>query len=304
MSPSERPPRSARHVRRAGTRPGLEGRYGLPGQRRSGARSRRGAASSSLSAARTALSGLKLPSVTLKLPGASWRGAAAALIVAAGLLATSYATAVRSVEVSGTKTLAASKVEESAKEALGKQWLGSIVPTVNTGAIERELLAAEPGVKEVSVSRRLPNRITVTVVERSPSLNWKSGGQRFVIDADGTVIGATPPSYDALPTVVDNTNLPVKAGDRVVPATFIIFTSDVTKQLADMKLKPVGFSVPQTTTELYVKTDKNYTIKFDTTRPAADSGKDLAAVLKQLGALKKTPAEYIDLRVPNKAYYR
>ena len=60
----------------------------------------------------------------------------------------------------------------------------------------------------------------------------------------------------------------------------------------------------ESTLDLYAKTDKGYVVIFDTSRPVGEGIGDLKVVLASLAAQKRTPAEYIDLRVSGKAYYK
>ena len=104
-------------------------------------------------------------------------------------------------------------------------------------------------------------------------------------------------------TVIDTANIPVKPGDRVAPGRFVRFTQDIADGLPSQTgLRIENFQVPESTSEVYVKTDKGYLIKFDTTRSALEQLKDLALVIKNLNG--KVPAQYIDLRVAGRAYYQ
>jgi cell division protein FtsQ len=47
---------------------------------------------------------------------------------------------------------------------------------------------ANPWVKEARIYRRLPNRITMTVTERTPSVILEAGAERFLMDDEGMVI--------------------------------------------------------------------------------------------------------------------
>lgn len=300
MKPQNRPPRSARNVRRAASRPSLGERYSTARQIRAGRnRRRRTQTGSSLQ-----MVGARLPKIKVELSVSLWRAAAvavAALIVVVGFLSL---TAVKTITVKGQRALETEHVTKLAQESLNKQWFGGSLPFVNTGAVKDALLDGDAAIKTAKVSRRLPGTVQIEITERAPSLNWKSGAERYVIDSDGTAIGPTPPAYEGLPMVQDNSALPVKAGERVVPTSFVSFTTDIIAQLKGAGIGVKAMAVPQTTTELYVTTDKKYVLKFDTTRPAADQFGDLQKVLAQLNTLKKTPQEYIDLRVENKAYYR
>lgn len=236
----------------------------------------------------------------------SWiKLAAAGVAVLLVLALLSRATKFERISFQGNNGVDARQLEKVASEGLRKQWFGRNTALINTSALGSYIEENEPGVKQAKVKRRLPNRLEVIIEERQPSLNWRSGNSTFLLDVDGTVIGRPTGVYAKLPTVIDTNNLPVKAGERVVTAAFVKFCSEFLAQLpAQAGLQPVESRIAETTSEIYVKTDKGYTLKLDTTRPPAGEMADLKAVLGELSRSRKQPAEYIDLRIPNKAYYK
>lgn len=234
----------------------------------------------------------------------SWRQLALIVLILASIVGFFYLTQLNTIKVTGNKALSVAKITEYTKAGLSRQIFGGSLPLINTGALEKYLEETDPAIKSAQVSRAWPSTLLVVITERQPSLNWKSGGESYVLDIDGTVIGPTPAAYASLPTVIDNTNLPVKEGSRVAGDQFISFTGAILGKLKAAGITATSLSVPETTTELYVRTSQGYTIKFDTTRTADSQFTDLQLVQKQLQALKKTPAEYIDLRIEHKAYYR
>lgn len=225
------------------------------------------------------------------------------LAVVGGLVMMAYGWFnIRTIDVEGVKSLPAELVRTKTETALGKAFFGRNLLTMRAGKSTRELQAAEPLLKTVTLERHWPNRLKVIVEERQPSLNWTSGNQTFLIDGDGTAIG--PTTEPGLANVVDSTNLPVKPGDRVAPRRFVEFIGNLNAQIPSSGVKVTGYRVPDTTSEVYAVTEMGYIIKFDTTRGAGDQMADLVKVLQTLSQLRKSPAEYIDLRIPNKAYYR
>jgi cell division septal protein FtsQ len=143
------------------------------------------------------------------------------------------------------------------------------------------------------------------MTERQPLLAWKSGVQVFALDVEGVAVSYQSDVGLKLPVVEDSTNLPVKIGDRVVPARFVSFATGVIATMPKKTgLQITGLRIPDTTSELYVVTSRKFFIKFDTTREVDEQVGDLKAVLDTLSKQNKTPAEYIDLRIAGKAYYK
>lgn len=207
---------------------------------------------------------------------------------------------IKAVGADGSPDLAAQKQAETLikKNFMWGNWL-----FLTGKKLSDAMRGGDSAVKTVIVKRQWPNKVLITVSLRRPTLNWQTGERKYQLDSDGTIIG--PANNDKLPTITDTSNLPVRAGDRVVPSRFVTFCQDILLQLKPQTgLNVASLRIPDTTSELYVQTDRNYFIKFDTTRPAGDELADLKLVLSQLGKLGKSPNEYIDLRVAGKAYYK
>ena len=74
-----------------------------------------------------------------------------------------------------------------------------------------------PAVQSVRVEVKLPDTITVTVVERQPRLVWVVGDQRFVVDDTGLLFGKVDEAGDPIDLPAGYTP-PLPGGDRS-PAT-------------------------------------------------------------------------------------
>lgn len=209
-----------------------------------------------------------------------------------------------SIEVKGTSSLTPAQVEKHIDSSFDRHITWRNLLTLNQGAFERDLLKREPKLKSVQAKPKWPKKLLVEVVEKHPSVVWRSGNQNWLLDLDGTVISEAGDTT-GLPVVTDSKNLPVSVGKAAVPARFVEFTSSIASQMQiQTGLKMTELIVPDTTTELYVKSDRGYVIKFDTTRPAGDQLTKLKTVLAELQKLGRTPAEYIDLRIESKAYFK
>jgi cell division septal protein FtsQ len=173
--------------------------------------------------------------------------------------------------------------------------------TLSSAKLSTSLIALDPQLKAVEISRVWPHSIRVVVTAKQPALAWSTGNQSYLLDRDGTVIGNLP-NGSTLPTVVDGSNLPVQKGQQVVTATFVTFCNELLTDIPKTGITITGLRVQDTTFDLYAQTNRGYQLIFDTTRPAADEVADLMTVEKTLAG--KTPAHYIDMRIAGKAYYQ
>ncbi len=211
-------------------------------------------------------------------------------------------TLISSIKVTGTSNLSSKDVERLVRSNISRNPWYAHYFTIGGLNLNRTLPEQEPRIKSVTVKKTFPSTITVTIVERQPGVVWVSAGENWEVDIEGIIIGAAG-SKKPMATVLDTANIPVKPGDRVAPSRFVQFTQDIADSLpAKTGLAIENFQVPESTSEVYVKTSKGYSIKFDTTRSAADQLNDLVLVIKNLNG--KVPGQYIDLRVAGRAYYQ
>ncbi|MBI3984017.1 hypothetical protein HY346_01845 [Candidatus Microgenomates bacterium] len=229
-----------------------------------------------------------------------WLLAGLGVVFAVGALV--LAGTVRQVEVEGSSQ--PETIRQTAQQLLADSWLGWHLLGVDSAAFAERLATAKVDtVAAVSVQRNwLSGRLVIKVEERAPALRWQTHGQVYAVDQLGVVTqeGSGQPK-GRLPLVIDATNLPVVVGQTVAPPTFVSFVQELTaKMTAIIKLTYQRGRVLDTTNELYVDTPAGWYIRFDTTRSATE----------QLGAVKSLldrrvkPADYVDVRLPYKAYYR
>ncbi|MBW4061870.1 FtsQ-type POTRA domain-containing protein [Candidatus Saccharibacteria bacterium] len=190
-----------------------------------------------------------------------------------------------------------------AKQILGASWSLGNALTFNGSSFSSKLTAMDATIKSVSTTRLLPSGLRVVVTFKQPSLGWLSGNEGHLLDVDGTAIGVLP-AGNKLPVVTDDSNLPVTAGQAVVAPRFVSFVTGVSKQLPNTGLTATKYEIKDTTFDLYVTTNKGYQLILDTSRPVGDEMGDLTAVLNNLKQTGKTPAQYIDLRIAGRAYYK
>ena len=182
-------------------------------------------------------------------------------------------------------------------------WSQGNLLTLDEGQLVSNLQLADPMVRSADVKRQWPHGLQVSVLLKRPSMGWSSGNQRYLLDSDGTAIGVLP-AGSALPVVNDGSNLPVQSGKQVVSARFVAFVTALVPALAQQHIGVRGLDIKDTTFDLTVTTDKGYNLMFDTSRSVGDELADLRSVQALLASQKKAPAEYIDLRIAGKAYWK
>lgn len=197
----------------------------------------------------------------------------------------------------------AGEIQSAALKLTDSNWKWGNQLTFDAESFTSRLKEEDPALKDVSVKRKGLNTLVVTATLKQPSLGWNTGNQTYVLDRDGTIIGTVTGS-PAFPVIVDGSNVPVQTGQRVVSANFVQFVQQVVPALAATGITVTRFDIKDTTLDLSAQTNKGYKLLFDTSRGAEEEVADLRAVQRLLASQKKVPAEYIDLRIAGKAYYK
>lgn len=211
---------------------------------------------------------------------------------------------VRTISVEGSRNYSSSLVTGSVRDQLHSHWWWRNLTLLDTRHLQANLLKQQPQLASLDISRHWPSQLTLNVTERNPNMLWRSGDQLYVLSSEGIVTAQVKGSAPKLPIVEDTTNLPVKLGSQVVPERFVSFSLELIRLLPKHGLQVTNLKVSASTTEVYAIVNQGYYIKFDTTREASSEVGDLTKVLALLKSQNKKPAEYIDLRIEGKAYYK
>lgn len=183
---------------------------------------------------------------------------------------------------------------------LAKNWL-----FLNQQDLKGYLQKTFTGQETITVSKKFPNHLSVVTDEQKPGLIWKTGSRTYILSTSGRVISEQQKADNsALPQVIDSTNLPVEVGSRVAARDFVNFVSKVGDFMKANKIGVEKMYVLDTTSELYVKTQAGYDIKFSTNQNPDSATRSLKATLDLINQQNKKPSSYIDLRVEGRAFYK
>lgn len=197
-----------------------------------------------------------------------------------------------------------------AQKILSSNLLNHTKFTVNTGGFEKAFREEFPEVDDVSLALPIVSRrpiVTVSIAE--PQMILTAGGKAWVLDKRGTVImqasDLSKQVRDSLPVVQDQSGLEVSAGKTVLPTEDVTFIAEVIAQLKAKQIKPESITLPKAAHEVDIKpVGQPYTIKFSVDTSAREAAGAYLAVKQNLEASQTAPAQYIDVRVPGRAYYQ
>lgn len=181
---------------------------------------------------------------------------------------------------------------------------------INTPALEKRLQTDFPELATVTITIPLTNRRPILAIEGAvPVLVLKTKTGQYVLGTTGKVVlessHVRPEVLAKLPVVQDDSGLQIKVGETALTKADTQFIREVTHQLTEKQLSIDSLILPTIANQLEVRiTGEGYLIKFDTKGDARIQVGTYLAVRDKLAREGKRPAEYIDVRVEEKAFYK
>jgi cell division septal protein FtsQ len=182
---------------------------------------------------------------------------------------------------------------------------------VPTDQVEQKILHDVPQVRDIHILRKLPGTLKIIVQEKKPALLLVSGGSYYFVDAEG--IAYENASLDVLPGVVlptvknSDSLAKVTLGTNAVEGSFVDFITEAQKKLPEIAHAQIAeMRIPSLATrEVHFLLDRNWKILMDTTRSAEGQLDILSRLLEDtIPDEEQQTLEYIDLRIPNRVYYK
>lgn len=125
------------------------------------------------------------------LAAATWAGLPQAGAVAVAEEIGHAGFRVEGIEITGAKRMDAMTVYAVALDQRSRA-----MPLVDLGGV-REKLLTYGWIADAQVSRRLPDKLVINIIERTPAAVWQNKGQLTLIDSDGVLL--EPVSVEAMP---------------------------------------------------------------------------------------------------------
>lgn len=199
---------------------------------------------------------------------------------------------------------------EAAKQILGRSINAKTKLSIDSVSFDRQMKERFPEIAQTSITLPLMGRrpiVELAIVR--PSLLISTTRGVYVVDDRGRAImdarevkGVTDLK---LPVVSDEAGPVVKAGQKILTEQAVTFITTFNKQLQNKGVSVRSISPAPSATEVSVRlNDYQYIVKASlATDPRLAAGRFLA-LKGNLEQQRISPAEYIDVRVEERAYYK
>lgn len=181
--------------------------------------------------------------------------------------------------------------------------------TINTDSIATKYEQQFPELNAVSIVIPLLGHTPVLEIRPSQSIIILSNPQgKFVINQQGNAVlqlDNTLINKYQLPVATDNSGFKVSLGHQVLPSASIAFIKTVEDQFTAKSQTIQSMTLSTTPYELDVQVrGLPYFIKFNLlSNPLYSTGTYFSAI-KLFNASNPAPSQYIDIRIPGRAYYK
>jgi hypothetical protein len=181
---------------------------------------------------------------------------------------------------------------------------------IRTKDLERKLGDQFPELKGVSITIPLVSRRPIIAIESTdPALVIITPTSNYIIDNEGRAILKTN-NLDKfaslkLPRITDESGLEPTLGKTSMPSATTDFIREIMHQLTAKHLEIESLTLPKIANELHVRAKgEGYVVKFNILGDPRTQAGTYLAINDRLAHDNIKPAEYIDVRVEEKVYYK
>lgn len=206
-----------------------------------------------------------------------------------------------------SKDILQKKVESELKKSL----LNRFKPAFNEQKLESALLDLSPEITSVEVtSDALKHNPQIRVEFSEPSLLLSTGTNLYVVGSSGKVLADITKSKEgfnvtSLPLVQDNSNIEIKIGKIALTSDQVDYMKQIKYQTDQKQISTNTMTIVAGGSQLDVKYGGlNYYVKYNFFEDPRLSSGVFLATKEKLERDGKNPAEYIDVRVQERAYIK
>ncbi len=211
----------------------------------------------------------------------------------------------------GTQLISKDLLQKKAEAELKKSILNRFKHTFNEQKLESALLDLSPEISFVKVtSDALKHNPQIRVEFSEPSLLLSTGSNLYVVGSSGKVLADITKSkegfkVDSLPLVQDNSNIEITSGKIALTSDQVKYMREIKYQTDQKQINTSTMTIVAGGSQLDVRYGGlNYYVKYNLFEDPRQSSGVFIATKEKLEQDGIIPAEYIDVRVPERAYIK
>lgn len=151
---------------------------------------------------------------------------------------------ITSIEVQGNQRISTEEIQNITLNTLNQPLLKFIPqdsywvvrPQVIQNALLHQLKLAA-AIDEITVQKKFPHTLRISLSERTPSMNWVAGETWYILDPEGVIVQAyaTPEDQDqSLPRIIDLNQTPVQPKKQIVSSNYVNFLRSVQEKFSSV----------------------------------------------------------------------
>lgn len=164
---------------------------------------------------------------------------------------------------------------------------------------EAEKLILESDMGVVKIAKKFPNTLKLDFLEIKPKFIY-CDKNCFYVDKNGLAYEIAP-TFTESPVPFLEVNSRVKMGDYVISSKEALFLADFLKEIEKLGVKTEKIAI-ENDFNIFLKEGWRLILLKDESRSPEDIIQKLKLLLDQ--KIKNSPLDYIDMRFPNKAFYK
>lgn len=193
---------------------------------------------------------------------------------------------------------------------LGSSLLNYSKLSINTLKLEDQIYKEFPEIQNVTVAIPLfAHRPLIELTSVEPVFMLSSGtNSKYYINPQGVAllsVDSIQAPEKSLLTVIDQSTISLEQGMRVLPRDLVNYIVELQRQFDAKEYTTAQTVLPPTPNELQVRFEgRPYVVRFNTSIDPVEQAGTYMALFEDLESKNIVPAEYIDLRVAGRAYYK
>ncbi len=176
----------------------------------------------------------------------------------------------------------------------------------------KDIVNSITAVTDIKIEKKLPNTIQVQIREELPSVVWKEGETRYLLNEDGAVIKkiASNSSLWMDLTIIENatsTNSTLSTYSQAIPKDVVqysrFFSELFSRAFSDFILTKIIYNT-DVPFEIRARTSEGWSIYLDIRNDPSNTIIDIQTALNQKIRTNRLKLKYLDARIPERIYYK